>query len=269
MSSSDRLLHRLQAVAPTVSVGMLSADLYSLAADLALLEKAGVRLLHFDVMDGCFCPMLTMGPAFIGAIETEMIKDVHLAIVDPLEKIEPFVAAGADMITIHVEASRHPHRVLQALGQMQNANDPGHGLVRGVALNPGTPIESIEPLLDEVDVVFLLAVNPGWRGQAFLSTTAARVRQLRELVARTQRSVLVGIDGGVTRANIEEVARLRPDIVVSGSAVLDGAAVEQNARFMIETLQREQPRGKDELLQETPSNDDEERPGENPALPTS
>ena len=133
----------LNGAAPTLSVGVLTANLLDLGAEVRVLEDAGARVVHFDVMDGCFCPMLTVGPPFIKAVKTPLLKDAHLMIDEPLTKVADYVAAGADIVTVHVEATRHLHRVLQQLGQMTNANDPARGIVRGVALNPGTPIEAV------------------------------------------------------------------------------------------------------------------------------
>ena len=112
------VLDELRAASPVISVGIISADLMSLGSEVKLLEEAGVKLLHFDVMDGCFCPMMTVGPCFIKAIRTTLFKDVHLLVDEPLNKLDSYVAAGADMITVHVESCRHVHRVLQALGPM-------------------------------------------------------------------------------------------------------------------------------------------------------
>jgi len=114
---SKALFDQLRQKTPLVSVGVLSADLMSLGSDLELLERAGVELLHFDIMDGCFCPMMTVGPGFVKAVKTTLLKDVHLMIDEPLDKLESYVAAGADMITVHVESCRHIHRVLQKLAE--------------------------------------------------------------------------------------------------------------------------------------------------------
>ncbi len=163
-----------------------------------------------------------------------MLKDVHLLVDDPLAKVEAFVAAGADMVTFHLEGAPQPHRVLQVLGRAANANDPARGLVRGIALNPSTPVGAIEPLLDEVEYVLVLAINPGWGGQAFLPSTARRVAEARRLIAASGRSIALGIDGGVTRDNIAAVAALGADVIVSGSAIFDGsAAVAANAESML------------------------------------
>ena len=239
--SSLKGIELLESLCPTISVGMLTANLLSLGSELSLLEQSGVRLLHVDVMDGCFCPMMTVGPPLIQAMKTPLLKDVHLMIQDPLEKLRDYVAAGADVVTVHAESCMHIHRVLQQLGSLQNANDPDRGLVRGLALNPGTPIEVVEPLLDALDLVFLLAINPGWGGQKFLTSTARRIEKVRKRVGTVQRRIFLGLDGGVTRANIVDVAKLGVDIVVTGSAVFDGKAPAENARFMLDAVRSSAP----------------------------
>jgi len=230
------LLDKLLRKAPLVSVGVLSADLMSLGSELELMERAGIELLHVDVMDGCFCPMMTVGPPFIKAMKTPLFKDVHLLIDEPLEKLEAYVAAGADMITVHVESCRHIHRVLQKLGEMTNANDPNRGILRGIALNPGTPLDVITPLIDELEMIFLLAVNPGFSGQKFIALTQQRLKRLREMIASSEREILTGIDGGVTSENIANVARTGADIIVTGSAVFRGKTPLENAKFMISAV---------------------------------
>lgn len=227
------LCEQLQQARPLISVGVLTADLMSLGSELKLLEDAGVGLLHVDVMDGVFCPMMTLGPGFIKALKTPLLKDVHLMIEEPLDKVDSYVAAGADMITVHVESCRHIHRVLQKLGEMTNANDARRGILRGVAVNPGTPLEVITPLLDMVEMIFLLAVNPGWSGQKFIPVTQDRLRRVRRMTEEATKSILLGVDGGVTRGNIAQVARMDADIIVTGSAVFDGKAPLDNARFML------------------------------------
>jgi ribulose-phosphate 3-epimerase len=222
--------------APTISVGMLTANLLDLGAEMRLLESTATPLVHFDVMDGCFCPMTTIGPPIVKAVQTSLLKDVHLMIQDPLEKVSYYVAAGADIVTVHVEADRHIHRVFQHLGTLENANDSARGIVRGAALNPGTPIAALRPLLDQLEFVLLLAINPGWGGQQFGIETPRRVEALRNLIETAGKNILIGIDGGITRQNIRDVGALRPDIVVTGSAVFDGKAPADNAKFMLEAL---------------------------------
>ncbi len=227
------LFDRLRQKSPLVSVGALSADMMSLGSDMELLERAGVELLHFDIMDGRFCPMMTVGPGFVKAVKTTLLKDVHLMIDEPLDKLEGYVAAGADMITVHVESCRHTHRVLQKLGEATNANDSARGILRGVALSPGTPVEAVLPLIDEVEMVFLLAVNPGWGGQKFIGSTERRLEHLKEIIAASGREILTGVDGGITQDNIADVARMGADIIVTGSAVFRGNTPLENAKSMM------------------------------------
>jgi ribulose-phosphate 3-epimerase len=213
-------------VGPQISVGLLAADLLRLGDELAALARAGTSVVHVDVMDGVFCPQFTVGPPIVKAIPETFIKDCHLMIEDPLDKVQSYVDAGAGIITFHLESTRHPHRVLQALS--------GSGVVRGIALNPGTPVQSIEPLMDDVDLVLLLAINPGWSGQKFIAGTARRVQAARELI--DGREVVLGVDGGVTKANIADVAALGPDLVVSGSAIFDGISAQDSLRYMAGAL---------------------------------
>jgi ribulose-phosphate 3-epimerase len=121
---------------------------------------------------------------------------------------------------------------------MTNANDPERGILRGIALNPGTPLDVIPPLIDEVDMIFLLAVNPGWRGQKFIPSTGSRLSQLRQMIRVTKKDILMGIDGGITRNNIAEVARMDADIIVTGSAVFDGKTPLENAKYMIDAVKQ-------------------------------
>jgi ribulose-phosphate 3-epimerase len=236
MSTERPILKQLRDGGPTISVGVITADLMSLGTEVALMEEAGVRLLHFDVMDGCFCPMMTVGPPFIKAVRTPLLKDVHLMVDEPVDKVAAYVAAGADVVTIHVESCIHPHRALQALGGTSNANHPDRGLIRGVALNPGTPVDAVEPLLDECEMVVLLAVNPGWGGQRFIPSTAQRAAAVCKMIGQSGREVLLEIDGGVNKQNVEEVARMGADLIVTGSAVFDGKAPLQNARYMLSAM---------------------------------
>jgi ribulose-phosphate 3-epimerase len=155
---------------------------------------------------------------------------------DPLDKLADFVASGADIVTVHAESCDHVHRVLQQLGTMPNANDPARGIARGLALNPGTPLEAMEPLLDEVDLVLLLAVNPGWGGQRFIPATMGRLERARRRLEAAGRRILLGVDGGITRENVAQLAGTGVDLVVTGSAVFDGKAPAENARHMLAAL---------------------------------
>jgi ribulose-phosphate 3-epimerase len=229
----EKARHLLES-GPHVAIGLLTADLLRLGEELALLERAGAKLVHVDVMDGIFCPQMTVGPPFVGALAGPFLKDVHLMIEEPEAKVEAYVAAGADMIAFNVEGTKHPHRALQVLA--------GTDVIAGVALNPGTPLQVVVPLLDLLDYVLLLAVNPGWSGQRFAESTAGRLCELRELTA--DREVLIGVDGGITKENVAAVAAMGPDLIVTGSAVFDGKTPLDNARFMIEEARSSVPAGR-------------------------
>jgi ribulose-phosphate 3-epimerase len=232
--SASELVANLRATGPHLSIGILTADLLHLGDELALLERVGARVVHTDVGDGVFSPLFTVGAPFVKAQQTALLKDAHLMIDDPVQKVQAFVDAGADIITFHVEATRHPHRVLQALSTATNANDPERGVLRGVALNPGTPAVLVEPLIGDLDYVLVLAVNPGWSGQGFIEGTEAKLAAVRKLIDRSGRPILLGVDGGVTKTNIGRVAALGADIIVTGSAVFDGKTPEENARYMLD-----------------------------------
>lgn len=233
---SATALQRLRAAAPAMSIGILTADLLRLGEEVRLLEAGGARVVHFDVMDGCLCPSMTIGPPLVKAVCTTMLKDVHLMVENPLPKLDAFVAAGADILTVSVEACRHPLQLLQTLGKMQNANDSARGIVRGVGLNPGTPVEMVGPLLDELEMVLLLAVNPGFNGQTFHAGTGRRVERVRELCRQAGRESLVCVDGGVKKNNVAAIAAMGADLIVTGSAVFDGNDAAANLREMTSAL---------------------------------
>lgn len=233
-----KTLERIRAAAPTLSVGVLTADWMHLEEDLARLDGTGVEVLHFDVMDGAFAPLLTLGPPIVKAVKTPLLKDVHLMVREPLEALEAYAAAGADLVTVHVESCVHALRALQVLGGLTNANDPARGIVRGIGLDPGTPVAAAEPLLDEAEMVVLLGVNPGWGGQSLLPSTFRRIEAVRALAARSGREILLCVDGGIKRDNIAALANTGVDLVVTGSAVFDGKDPAANARLMLERLRK-------------------------------
>ena len=218
---------------PRLSAGVITADLTRLGAELEVI-RGRARWAHVDVMDGTFCPQLTVGPSFVRAVaSTGVPVDAHLLVTEPARFLPQVVDAGAEIVTVHAESGRHPHRALQELTQLSADVRP---VMRGYAINPGTPVQAIEPVLELIDLVLVLAVNPGWSGQAPAANTARRIAAAREIASAAAHPVLVGVDGGVNLANAAEVAGWGADIVVSGSAIFDGKDAPGNLAAMLAAL---------------------------------
>ena len=223
LATRDTLKAFLRRVAPSLSVGLLAADAMAYGAAIADLEAANNALLHFDVMDGVFCPGFTAGPPLVAASRTKMLKDVHLMVADPIAITPAVLKAGADIIHVHPEGLAHLHRALAML-DVDVAGRPGRRVLRAVALNPATPVDFVAPVLHEIDMVTLLAVDPGWSGGAPDAALGRKVERLRRLAAETGVDPLIAIDGGITEATIGIAAGFRPDVIVSGSAVFKASA---------------------------------------------
>jgi ribulose-phosphate 3-epimerase len=218
---------------PALSAGVLTADLTRLGAELEHL-RGKAAWAHVDVMDGAFCPQLTVGPAFVAAVASTGIPvDAHLMVEEPRRMLAEVAAAGAAVITVHAEATRHLHRTMTEMTAL--AGEP-RSFLRGVALNPGTPVCAVEPVLGLADLVLVLAVSPGWSGQTPAPGTAQRVRDVRELARRAGADVLVGVDGGVTIANAAQVASWGIDVIVSGSAIFDRVDPARNLDLLTRQL---------------------------------
>jgi ribulose-phosphate 3-epimerase len=194
-----------------IAPSILSADFAALGEAVARVEAGGADQLHVDVMDGRFVPNITIGPPVIESIRkrTRLPLDVHLMIVEPERYIETFVRAGADLVTVHVEACTHLNRILH---QIREA-----GAKAGVALNPSTPPEAIEWVLDDLDLILVMSVNPGFGGQSFIPSSIAKVRQVKTLIGK--RPIDISVDGGVNRDTAGPLAQAGATILVAGTAV--------------------------------------------------
>ena len=178
MTGRDPALPTMVDTGAPASAGVITADLTPLGAEMAVI-RGRAHWAHVDVMDGKFCPQLTVGPSFIKAVaSTGVPVDAHLMVEDPLPMLPEVVNAGAGIVTVHAESGRHPHRALQGLTRPSAGIRP---VIRGYAINPGTPVQAIEPVLDLIDLVLVLAVNPGWSGQAPAANTARRIAAARDL----------------------------------------------------------------------------------------
>lgn len=196
-----------------IAPSILAANFARLAEEVKEVEAAGAQLIHIDVMDGHFVPNITMGPIVVEALrpETTLPLDVHLMIENPDLYIEAFAKAGADYITVHVEACKHLHRTIQLIRSF--------GVKPGVVLNPHTPIESIQHILEDVDMVLFMTVNPGFGGQKFISSVVPKIEALSAIIKERGLNIEIEIDGGITAETIVPCAKAGATIFVAGSAI--------------------------------------------------
>jgi ribulose-phosphate 3-epimerase len=208
-----------------IAPSILSANFAELGKEIKDVENGGADYIHIDVMDGHFVPNITMGPMVVKAVRplTELPLDVHLMIENPDQYIESFADAGADYITVHVEAAPHLHRTIQLI--------KNKGVKAGVVLNPGTPAEWVKPILEDIDMVLLMTVNPGFGGQSFIPSVVPKIKQIRSWADEVNPNLEIEVDGGINKETAAVCAEAGADVFVAGSAIYNqsdrGAAIQE------------------------------------------
>lgn len=223
---------------PILAPSILAADYSKLGEEIETCSRAGIRWIHCDIMDGHFVPNISYGPAIVEAAgrASDAFLDVHLMIENPDNYVKAFADSGADQLTVHQEACPHLHRTIQNIKQ--------HDVMAGVAVNPATSLATIEPILEFVDLVLIMSVNPGFGGQTFIKNTYQRLRDVRSLREEKQLGYLIEVDGGVGLDNIEEISRSGADVLVAGSSVFKTKNIPQR----IGELQKRAKIGKGTLV---------------------
>ena len=214
-----------------LSPSILSADFAHLADDLQKVKDAGAHYLHIDVMDGIFVPSISFGFPLISAIRkvSDMVLDVHLMIDEPGRYIDEFAACGADIITVHAEACKHLHRTVSAIKEK--------GIKAGVVLNPATPLSALDYVLEDLDMVLLMSVNPGFGGQKYIEGVTRKIQELRKMIDERGLNIDIEVDGGVKLSNVEKVLDAGANVIVAGSAVFSGD-IEKNVKDFLKVMNK-------------------------------
>ncbi len=209
---------------------ILAADFNILGEQIGLLEQGGAEYLHIDVMDGMFVPSISFGMPVIASIRknSKLIFDVHLMVQEPMRYLEDFKKAGADIITVHAEACTHLHRTLSKIKEL--------GLKASVSLNPETPIDTLNYILDEVDMVLIMTVNPGYGGQTFITNTLQKIKDLKNMALASGASFDIEVDGGITTSNVTEVLEAGANVIVAGTSIFKGNIQDNISEFKKEFL---------------------------------
>jgi len=218
--TKQEIISKLRLGSPQLSVGTLTGSMMNQGQEVAILEKSGVNLFHLDVMDGVAWPKMTVGAPFLAGIKTDLIKDVHLLTDKPENHVADFIAAGADIITFQVE---HTEDIAGTLKQINDADK-----IASVGIYPTTPLETIQPFLEWIDVVFVLSIGPDTGKETFFPVVEERVQQLRDW----KPELVIAIDGAVKKDNVAKIAKINSDLIVTGSAVFDGNDAAENISEM-------------------------------------
>ncbi|WP_200800691.1 ribulose-phosphate 3-epimerase [Carboxydothermus pertinax] len=210
-----------------IAPSILNADFSNLELVIKQLEQSGVKYLHLDIMDGHFVPNLTFGPPVVKSLrsKTKLIFDVHLMVEKPELLIEPFVDAGADFITVHWESTKHPHRLLQKIRSFEKKT--------GLALNPATLPDNLEYLMELLDLILIMSVNPGFGGQSFIPSQINKIKKVREMIDRANRKIFLGVDGGINLQTARNVVAAGADFLVAGSFIFNGDIVKNYQELLV------------------------------------
>ena len=205
---------------------ILAADFKNLGEEIQATEQNGAEYLHFDVMDGLFVPSISFGMPVLQSIKscTNQVIDAHLMINEPIRYVEAFQKAGADLITIHLEACEDVHKTLEKIKEC--------GLKAGISICPDTPVSALEEYVNEVDMILIMSVHPGFGGQKFIEDSLTKIRMTREMLNRYGLDTDIQVDGGIYTSNVENVLKAGANIIVAGSAVFEGDAKKNTREFM-------------------------------------
>ncbi|MFR9301757.1 MAG: ribulose-phosphate 3-epimerase [Fenollaria massiliensis] len=205
-----------------IAPSLLSANFYNLQDDLERLKKSGIKYLHLDVMDGNFVPNISFGLPIIKSVRknTDFILDCHLMIEKPERYLEDFKNAGADILTVHQEATIHLQRTLAEIRRL--------GMKAGVSLNPSTSEETLKYIMDDLDLILIMSVNPGFGGQSYIDAVNEKIKRVRKMIDESERDIILEVDGGVNKDNIKELENLGVDLFVAGSAAFKNSEIEKN-----------------------------------------
>lgn len=223
---------------PVLAPSILASDYARLGEQVKACEQGGCSWIHCDIMDGHFVPNISFGPSVVKAVDrvSDAFLDVHLMIEEPNPYIDAFVEAGADLISVHYETCPHLHRVIQNIRE--------HGVMTGVVVNPATTLPNLEPVLNDVDLILIMSVNPGFGGQKFIKQTYDRLQQLAKMRTQHQADFLIEVDGGVNLQNIEKIVRSGADVLVAGSSVFSADDIADR----VQELQKRANRGRGEWV---------------------